>query len=151
MNEEQIAQEILKITTTGIKNGDQKDYEMTYNNETYMCYRQGSKWRIFDLEFGSIKQIKTSIVLGEFNEVEDQPKIDPEHGDVFDCIDPNALLIHILKYGYKDIVNDIEKTVIANARTKFRDGVEVIDYDWAANEIDQYRKRQQIRLNVNLV
>ena len=37
MNEDQIAQEIEKIITVGVKNGDQKDYEMTYNNEVYIC------------------------------------------------------------------------------------------------------------------
>ena len=151
MNEEQIAQEIDKITTIGVKNGDQKDYEMTYNGEVHVCSKSGSKWETGGELFQGLKQIKRAIVLGELEDIEikAKPKTDPEHGDVFDCIDANALLIHILKYGYKDIVRDIEATVIANARTKFEDGVETIDYDWAANEIDQYRNRQQIRLGVN--
>ena len=151
MNEEQIAQEINKINTVGVKNRDQKDYEMTYNGEVHVCSKSGSKWETAGELFKGLKQIKRAIVLGELKdtEIEPQPRIDPEHGDLFDCIDANALLIHILKYGYKDIVRDIENTVIANARTKFEEGVEIIDYDWAANQIDQYRKRQEIRLDVN--
>ena len=130
MNEEQIAQEIDKIITVGVNNGDQKDYEMTYKNGVHVCRKSGSKWETDGELFKGLKQIKRAIVLGELEdtEIEPQPKIDPEHGDVFDCIDANALLIHILKYGYKDIVSDIENTVIANARTKFEDGVEIIDY-----------------------
>ena len=153
MKEDQIAQEIEKIITVGVKNGDQKDYKMTYNNEVYVCRKSGSKWETSGELFKGLKQIKRAIVLGELEdiEIEAQPKIDPEHGDLFDCIDPNALLIHILKHGYNNIKDDIENTVIANARTKFKDGVEVIDYDWAKNQIDQYRKRQQTRLDVNSV
>ena len=151
MNEEQIAQEINKINTVGVENGDQKDYEMTYNGEVHVCSKSGSKWETAGELFKGLKQIKRAIVLGEFKdtEIEPQPKIDSEHGGLFDCIDANALLIHVLKYGYKDIVSEIERTVIANARTKIKNGVETIDYDWAANQINQYRKRQQIRLDVN--
>lgn len=151
MSEDQIAQEILRINTIGVKNGDQKDYEMTYNGEVHVCRKSGSKWETSGELFQGLKQIKRAIVSGELEDIEikPQPKIDPEHGDVFDCIDANALLIHILKYGYEDIEDDIKRTVISNARTKFQDGVEIIDYEWAANQINQYRKRQQIRLDVN--
>ena len=151
MNEDEIAQEIDKIITVGVKNGDQKDYEMTYNGEVHVCHKSGSKWETSGELFKGLKQIKRAIALGELEDIgiKAQPKIDPEHGNLFDCIDANALLIHVLKYGSSDILGDIEKTVIANARTKFQDGVEIIDYDWAANEIDQYRKRQQVRLDVN--
>ena len=153
MNEDQITQEIDKIITVGVKNGDQKYYEMTYDGEVHVCRKSGSKWGTSGELFKGLKQIKRAIVLGELKdtEIEPQPKIDPEHGDLFDCIDANALLIHILKYGSSDILGEIENTVIANARTKFEDGVEVIDYDWAANQIDQYRKRQENRLGVNSV
>ena len=153
MNEEQISREIDKIITVGVKNGDQKDYEMTYNGEVHICRKSGSKWETAGELFKGLKQIKRAIVLGELEdtEIEPQPKTEPEHGDLFDCIDANALLIHILKYGYTDMVRDIENTVIANARTKIKNGVETIDYEWAANEIDQYRKRQQARLDVNSV
>ena len=151
MNEDQIAQDILKIITIGVKNGDQKDYEMTYNSEVHVCRKSGSKWETAGESFKGLKQIKRAIVLGELKdtEIKPQPKIDPEHGGLFDCIDANALLIHILKYGSSDILGEIERTVIANARTRIQDGVEVIDYEWAANQIDQYRKRQEVRLDVN--
>ena len=137
MNEDQIAQEIDKIITVGVKNEDQKDYEMTYNNEVYVCRKSGSKWETSGELFKGLKQIKRAIVLGELEdiEIEAQPKINPEHGDVFDCIDANALLIYILQYGYKDIEDEMEKTVIANARTKFKDGIEIIDYNWAADQL----------------
>ena len=153
MNENQISQEVDKIITVGVKNGDQKDYKMTYNNKVHVCRKSGAKWETSGELFKGLKQIKRAIVLGELEDIEikAQPKIDPEHGDLFDCIDPNALLIYILQYGSYDVTDDIENTVIANARTKFKDGVEVIDYDWAKNQIDQYRKRQQMRLDVNSV
>ena len=153
MNEDQIAQEINKIITVGVKNGDQKDYQMTYNGEVHVCSKSGSKWETAGELFKGLKQIKRAIILGELKdtEIKPQPKTDPEHGGLFDCIDPNALLIHILKYGSSDILGEIETTVIANARTKLQDGKEIIDYEWAANLIDQYRKRQEVRLDVNSV
>ena len=73
MTEDQIAQETGKIITVGVKNRDQKDYKMTYNNEVHVCRKSGSKWETAGELFKGLKQIKRAIVLGELKDTEIEP------------------------------------------------------------------------------